>query len=195
MKKISLLVFTALITVVSFSQEKPKFGLKGGLNLGTVGTNGNNPDSRTSFHLGGLAHIHLAPEWALQPEVVFSGQGYEVNGSYHEKLSYINVPIMVQYMFNNGFRLEAGPQIGLMVDAERELKNGTTSDRDKAYETIDLGAGLGASYLTDSGLGFGARYNLGLTNINDASSGDIKNRVLQLGVFYLFDHQHKAKSK
>lgn len=195
MKKISLLVFTALITVVSFAQEKPKFGLKGGLNLGTVGMNGNNPDTRTSFHLGGLAHIHLAPEWALQPEVVFSGQGYEVDNSFHEKLSYINVPVMVQYMFNNGFRLEAGPQIGFMVDAEREANNGTVTDRDAAYESIDLGVGLGASYLSHSGFGVGARYNLGLTDINDVGTSDIQNRVLQLGVFYLFDHSHKRKSK
>jgi hypothetical protein len=53
---------------------------------------------------------------------------------------------------------------------------------------------LGISYLGFSGFGVDARYNIGLTNVLQASSPTAKNSVFQVGVFYLFDHQHKAKT-
>jgi len=131
--------------------------------------------------------------WALQPEVVYSGQGAEV-GNTHVKLDYINIPLMIQYMFNNGFRIEAGPQLGLLIAAKNEVGDNETETKDH-YNTPDFGVGLGISYLSYSGFGVGGRYNIGVSNISETASPNIKNRVFQLGVFYLFDHHHKAKSK
>jgi len=51
---------------------------------------------------------------------------------------------------------------------------------------------LGFSYLGYSGFGADARYNIGVTNVVKNSSTNYRNSVLQFGVFYLFDHHHKA---
>jgi hypothetical protein len=59
-----------------------------------------------------------------------------------------------------------------------------------------LGVGFGLSYLTYSGLGIGGRYVLGLSKINEeAVAYEAKSRNIQLGLFYMLDSRHKAKSR
>ena len=168
------------------------FGLKAGVNIANLKIeNAADGDHRIGFHVGGLAHIHISRHFALQPELVFSTQGREqtINGvEYKTNLSYINLPVLAQYMTGSGFRLQTGPQLGLMVDAESGV-NGSEINVDENYDMLDISWTFGASYLTNTGLGFDARYNLGLSNINDLGSAQVKNRVWQLGVFYQFMHK------
>ena len=193
MKRIFVFVIASFSAIALCAQEKPVFGIKGGLNIATLNPEGNEDyDPKFGVHIGALAHIHLAPQWALQPELVFSQQGAKFSapifgGEMVEsefKANYINLPVMIQYMFDNGFRLETGPQLGVLVSDEELL------------EKTDISWGFGLSYLTYSGLGVGARYNLGLNNINDfIPQNKLKNSVIQLGLFYMLDKQHKRKSK
>ncbi|MFN2458824.1 MAG: porin family protein [Chitinophagaceae bacterium] len=201
MKKLSLLITAVLISSALLAQTGAVFGLKGGINLANWNTEGDEDgtDMKTGFHVGGLAHIHLAPQWALQPELQFSTQGAEADlgplGEYTWNLSYLNVPVMVQYMFNNGFRLEAGPYVGFLVGANLEDDAGNEDDVDDEFKKVDVGVGFGLNYLTNSGFGFGGRYNLGLSDINEERTNKIQNRVFQISVFYMFDAAHKAKSQ
>jgi hypothetical protein len=197
MKKISLLLVALYVSSTLFAQSHANFGLKGGLNISSINWNADG-DSRLGLHLGALAHIHLAPEWALQPEVVYSAEGGKqdvTGGSVTWKNDYINIPVMVQYMFNNGFRIEAGPQLGILASSKVEDDDGNEDDADDVFKSTNISLGLGLSYLTYSGLGVGARYNLGLSEINEASFADAKGRTFQLSLFYMFDNHHKAKSR
>ena len=124
--KINLsIVIVALLMASTASAQKANIGIKGGLNVYSINNdNGADYDSKVGFHAGLLAHIHLAKQWALQPELVYSTQGAKYTtqaGETKVKLNYINVPVMVQYMFKNGFRLQAGPQVGIMVNGELSL--------------------------------------------------------------------------
>lgn len=195
MKKISVFIAAAMFSTALFAQTSAKFGLKGGLNIANLKIDEQeSADNRFGLHLGGLAHIHLAPQFALQPEVVYSQQGLKTNVTGTEttlKLDYVNIPVMLQYMFDNGFRIEAGPQLGFLVNA----KVGSLDNKED-YKSTDVGVGLGLGYLSYSGFGVSGRYNFGLTNINEYEpSNKIMNRVGQIGVFYMFDNQHKAKSR
>jgi hypothetical protein len=165
-------------------------GLKGGLNVATLSTANNNSnfDPRISFNVGGLAHIHLTKEFALQPELLFSGQGavQTISGVDHKaNLNYLQLPVLLQYMAGTGFRLETGPQFGALVSAASEVGN-VKVDTKNAYKTMDVAWVFGAGYLTTSGFGIDARYNLGLANINDVSGDKIHNRVFSVGIFYQF---------
>ncbi|MCU7549149.1 PorT family protein [Chitinophagaceae bacterium LB-8] len=201
MKKVTLIFSILMLSTGVFAQIVPKFGLKAGVNLAnwSFANDDIEKDFRTGFHIGALAHMHLSPQWALQPEVQYSSQGTKTDlgsqGSYTWKADYINIPVMVQYMFDNGFRLEAGPQLGFLVNGELEDENGNKDDISNDLKSTDVGLGFGANYLTYSGLGLGVRYNLGLTDINKERTNETKNRVLQLSLFYMFDSHHKAKSR
>lgn len=187
MKKITLTgVMLLFFATVTFAQQSPvQFGLKGGVNFSTLNSDGNNnADHRTAFHAGALAHIHLSPNWALQPEVMYSAQGAEYSNNRRDQINYINVPVLGQYMFANGLRLQTGPQISFLMDADS--KNGNhESDFKSSLKKTDLAWTFGTSYLTRSGLGIDARYNLGLSDISKANT-DLKNRVWQVGLFYQF---------
>lgn len=193
MKKICFLALGFVMAVSSFAQSTPKFGLKGGLNVATLRQDNVSYDSRVGLHLGALAHIHLAPEWAVQPEVQYSQEGAEL-GDVKIKLDYINIPLMLQYMFNNGFRIEAGPQLGLMVNSKAE-ENGNEDDYDDVFKTTNVSLGFGLNYLSYSGLGVGGRYNLGLSDISESNNSKVKSGVFQISLFYMFDNNHKAKSR
>lgn len=182
----------------TYAQDPAKFGLKGGLNLSRLSFSNSSSDFRTGFHFGGLAHIHLTPSFSLQPEIYFSTQGAEYesgNNDVEEKLSYINIPLLLQYNFANGFRLQAGPQLGVLVDSEVEVNGVETNTSSNNYNNVDFSVPIGVSYLGYSGFGVDARFNLGLSNVYENNAVKARNQVIQLGVFYLFDHRHKAKSR
>jgi hypothetical protein len=182
-KLIGVLAF-ALIAGSATAQHN-NFGIKGGLNYYTlIGDNTSGVDSKLGAHFGIISHIHLANQWALQPELIFSMQGAEF-GNAKLNLNYVNVPLLFQYMFDNGFRIQAGPQVGFLLSAKLE-----DEDVKDLFKTIDFGAAVGASYVhTPSGFGVDLRYNIGLSNINDGGPGDTQNKGIQFGVFYLFGHK------
>jgi hypothetical protein len=189
-----------------------RFGLKGGVNLATLSaqefTATANPgtNNKTAYHVGAFVNIPLSATIRLQPELVLSSQGSKMEEQrtttggttqyiYEEDLNYINLPIMLQVQTVGGFFVETGPQFSYLLDAEQ---NGTspisTTDRtniDPFRDNFDIAWGLGVGYLSRVGLGIGARYNYGLRNIvnendNTGNVGELRNRVLQIGLVYQF---------
>ncbi len=184
MKKLSLFVLSIFLSVLSFAQRgNVQFGIKGGVNLADY--NYNTRGFRTGFHIGGLAHIHTSnPKLAIQPEIVFSAQGADFsNGTDH--VDYINIPFLIQYLGKGGLRLETGPQVGALVSAKFDDNNGVEYDIKNRFKKSDFGWAFGIGFLSASGLGIDARYNLGLSDITKAR-GDVRNRVWQFGLFYQF---------
>ena len=183
----------AILMTATAKAQDVNIGVKGGLNIYNINnSNGAKYDNLLGFNLGLIGHIHLAKQLALQPELVYSAQGAKFTNEGVETkihLGYINVPILLQYMFDNGFRLEAGPQVGFLVNAKSKRTNLTTDIKDN-IKKVDVGLGAGIGYVNPtSGFGIDARYNLGLTNINESSSPKSTNRGFQVGVFYLFKHK------
>lgn len=183
----------AILMAQTVSAQHVNLGIKGGLNFYNIHSdNSSEYDPKTGFHLGLLGHVHLDRNFAVQPELVYSKQGaeYSIAGvNTRLKLNYINVPIMLQYMFNNGFRLEAGPQVGFLIKAESETNKTETNIKDD-IKTVEFGLGFGIGYIhTPTGFGVDARYNLGLSKINENGSDKLTNRGIQLGVFYQFKHK------
>lgn len=198
MKKISLFFFALFFTTVLFAQ-KTTIGLKAGLNVANLRVNNSSWGSKAGFNGGLLAHIHLMRSLALQPEVVYSIQGAKYtlpNGEHKLSLNYINIPLQLQYMFNNGFRLQTGPQLGFLVNVKDKLGNQETGYYTaQDFKTTDLSWSAGLGYLTYSGLGVDARYNFGLSNIRNGSTNTFRNNVFQLGLFYMLNSNHKLISK
>ena len=107
---------------------------------------------------------------------------------------------MAKYYVAEGFSLEAGPQIGLLLSAKDVWTENWDGETDSGSEDLmdflnklDFGLNFGVGYKLDSGLNFGARYYLGLANIEDdddyaEDDGDywIKNNVFQFSVGYSF---------
>lgn len=188
MKFYLITIITMLfMTVGTISAQNINIGTKIGLNSYTINNDNNSDfDSRIGIHAGLLGHIHLNDDFALQPEIVYSMQGAK-SGDNELKLDYINVPVIIQYMFDNGFRLQAGPQLGLLVNAK--AGNNSSVDIKDQFKSVDAGLSFGVGYVhppTDFGIDL--RYNLGLSDISESSNVETTNRGFQIGIFYLFNH-------
>ncbi len=193
MKLITTTVLFVFLMAGIASAQHANIGIKGGLNAFTV-SNDNNSDNdfKLGFNLGLLGHFHITDQFALQPEIVFSTQGAkftEAGTDFNLNLNYINIPVLLQYMFDNGFRLQAGPQVGILASANLEANNNSLDVSDD-FESLDLGLSVGFSYVNpESNFGYDLRYNHGLSSINASNNVNAYNRGIQLGVFYLFNHK------
>lgn len=183
MKKILVLTVITVLGFTNVNAQKTKFGAKGGLNFASIsGDNTKDIDLVTSFNFGVLSEIPISDKFSFQPELMYSGQGYSFNDN-TIALNYLNVPLIGKYYVTKGFSVEAGPQIGFLLSAKNEKINVKDS-----FNTFDFGVNFGLGYKLENGLNFGARYNLGLTDINniEGSSSKNKNGVFQISVGYFF---------
>ncbi len=187
MKKISILILSVLLLFNAKAQQA-HIGIKGGVNISDLNYNDNtSTDNKVGLNFGVLAHIHASKTWAIEPELIYSleGASYKLipQGTTHVNLNYLNIPVLLQYMFENGFRLEGGPQLGFLLSAK--TKSGNVTVDNKGFESTAVSIPLGVGYLTASGFGLDARYVFGLSNINDNKNGPtIESNVFQLGIFY-----------
>lgn len=191
MKKLILCGILAIGTMLTAKAQEVSFGVKGGLNIAKLTAYG---DSRAlaGFNIGGLVHIGLDDNWAIQPELLYSAQGTKRSNALEIgnipgiiKLNYVNIPVMAQYTIADGFFVEAGPQLGILASAKYRVNNHTSDIKDN-MRSIDFGLGFGCGYQFDMGLGVNARYNFGLTNVFDNDNFNHKNSVAQIGLFYQF---------
>jgi Outer membrane protein beta-barrel domain len=188
--KITAIAATLLLSIVSFAQIS--VGAKGGLNVSNLsGVDETNYDTKAlvGFHVGGFVTFNLGRNFAIQPELVYSTQGGTIeSGSATEdlKLNYFNIPVMVKFMTNNGFYLEAGPQLGFNT-GDLDFDNVEASVESSDFSIC---GGLGFQP-TKSPFGIGARYNAGMgttgeIDFDNASvdNADFKNGVFQLSIYW-----------
>lgn len=156
MKKLSI----AIVTILCFSQlmvaqgSAIKFGAKAGVHLASITGNDVDVKMRPSIHIGGMAEIPVSEQFYVQPELLFSSQGYKVDSNDATGiLNYINLPIMGKYNVNDNFSIEAGPQIGYLLSANIKTDDSTTPDNGggnvetaaKASSTKASSAGVASS--------------------------------------------------
>jgi hypothetical protein len=185
MKKIVITAALACCMVI-FAQAQLTPGIKGGLNLTDVSNF--NGDNRVSGHVGLFLHHTINSRWCIQPEVLYSGQGQKYNTGEGERtlaLSYIQVPVMIQYYPVRQLYFEAGPQIAFLTSAKSKGDNGDV-EVDGNYNKADFGLNLGVGIAATKQLGFYGRYNAGLTDISKNNNVTNMNRGGQLGMYVRF---------
>ena len=184
-----IIVFSAATFFANAQYTDTHFGIKAGVNISSLDVkDGVDFNSKAGFNIGALAHIHLSPHFGVQPEVFYSEQGGK-DGNDKWKINYVDVPVLLQYMAGNGFRVQTGPQVGIKTASK--IKSGDVEVENHDVNTLDFSWAVGASYILTSGLGIDARYNIGITNVNDASTPEVRNRVFQAGLFYQFSTTKK----
>jgi len=162
------------------------FGIKGGLNLSTIINNTTDidfsPKIKASFHAGILLDMRFGGKtglWGLQPELLYSYQGFVNNGS-AVNFHYITIPLMAKLNFGYSsvgyFNFELGPYFSYLIATAPNSMVIITEEHDffsKAVDVnladlkngTDIGVAVGFGYDFNFGLTIGARYNQGLSNM------------------------------
>jgi len=228
MKKILTIAIIMIVSLNVIKAQGVCFGIKAGLNLeniiglnsgqGVVGVTENESSKMTfGWHAGVFARIALGDHWALVPEALYTtagaqrtfsrtygGNTYSTTGPFGS--SYLQIPIFLNYKFDCGIYLEAGPYLAFLLSSTTSY---TTTDEhgnvvsapatQKANANgFDVGVGAGIGYRFCNGLGFNARYNYGLNTVYKDYSVDNsglstnqattygKNGIGQFSVSYMF---------
>ncbi|MDI6050328.1 porin family protein [Flavobacterium sp. XS2P24] len=186
-KQITIALFFGVITSMNAQDNtipKSNGGIKGGYNLAAVSFDGDGEtEQRHGFHIGVYGESFISESFSIQPELMYSQQGYEItnsSGTFTQKLDYINLPLMLKAYPSENFFLEAGPQIGLAVSHKEEYDGLFSGSQEYDPNNFDWGMNFGGGFKTDSGISFGVRYHLGLGDLYD--EGKAQNRVLQFSL-------------
>ncbi len=200
MKKLLLFTTVAIFAFVNANaQGEFRIGFKAGVNIASIGGDDTfgvgSLGSRTGFHIGGLVEIPITEKISIQPELLYSMKGSNIDfssGDTDVKLDYIDIPIMGKYHIIQGLSGELGPVIGVLVKADADNGDDTQDIKD-FYKSTDIALGIGASYRLPMGVFFSLRYNKGLTDINDGdmdgnNGNNFKNQnnVFQASAGYSF---------
>lgn len=207
MKKLLLSVVCISAFAVSNAQTEKSFGVKGGLNFTNLYTEDVDDNNMlVSFNAGLIAILPITDMIALQPEVIYSGKGAELQynnvfaeGKVKFRLSYIEVPILLRFNLTKNFSLQAGPYLSYLVNADvksesdNEPFNSQTDLDTNDFNKFDYGLAGGIEFDLNL-IGIGARYNYGLANIGKERTigggtytfPDAKNSTISLYVTFKF---------
>lgn len=197
-KNIFLSVVLGFFINIAAISQNVQLGVKGGMNISKFGGNSNTPFSeytgKVGFHIGGIVELPLTEKFSIQPELLYSLNGTNINSGGREiRTNNLQLPIIAKYYIINGLSAEAGPVFGYLLSAKYEATLTSQSGRETIditdnYKSVDIAFGLGASYKLKSDLFFGLRYNFGLSNINDVdiNNSKIRSNVFQVSAGYFF---------
>lgn len=197
MKKLILtsiiLLFGVCYMNAQINSDEVQWGAKAGANFSSVtGDDVKKAKSIVDFNIGLLAEVPLSEQISLQPEVLYSRQGFKISendfGKATYNLDYIQVPVLVKVYLAEGLNIHAGPQIGFNIHEDMDIEtdwgdvNIDTEDSDVKDISFDVAAGL--EYKFDGGFFVNARYNYGITKLAD--DFDAHNSVFQIGGGFMF---------
>ena len=189
MKK-SFMLTLALVTFFVFGSYAQGFhlGVKGGANITKIDGESFNEEFKVGYSLGGFAELNFTQKWGIQPEVLWNQSKTTTSTSFNQvyqgvagqdiTLNYLSIPILITYRPSPLLSLQLGPQFGILLNQDDNLfENGKN-----AFKSGDFSI-LGGAQLNLGAFRAGARYFVGLNNINDLSSEQKwKNQGFQLYV-------------
>ena len=224
MKKNLFLTVLAIVCLITLLQAQDParitFGIRAGVNFQNF--NGKDSDGDklendmiVGFHAGINVELPIAPDFVLQPGLLFSTKGTEITeelGTAKIAVSYIELPVnfIFKPVLGNGrLLLGFGPYVAYGIggtaessiagiDFEQDIKfeNDLSAsqflDDDFYLRPFDVGANLLAGYEFAFGISFQLNAQLGLLKVNpdyDGNSDDdtsVKNTGFGFSVGYRF---------
>jgi len=203
MKKTFVLLM--LLGVFAINAQEFHYGAKLALNRTSIKTDDSDVNNylkgKLGFEVGFMGEYMFNDNLALASELKYATAGDYLEMSIsgmdvksHVNTSYLQIPVMARYYFNESLSLEAGPQIGFLLSAKYDTEtsfNGNTvsdsGDMKDQFNSTDFGLNVGAGYKMENGLFINLRYTLGLSDIDKDENSTSKNNSIQFGVGYFFN--------
>jgi hypothetical protein len=190
MKKYFLI---AVVLILSFSEANAQafaFGIKAGANINKLSGEAFSQQFSYGYHAGVFATVGLGKHWAVQAEGLFSQVNIDTasnaksiyNPSNQQlsqiNLSYLSIPVLLQYKLSKGISLEAGPQYSILLNKQSSLlQNGQDAFKEGDFSV------LGGLEIKISSLRIYGRYAIGLTSINNiGDQSEWKSQSIQVGL-------------
>ena len=175
MKSKSIVLSVLLVTmgVINANAQGVHLGIKAGANIFKINGDAYSQDFQYGYNVGAFLQLNLPAGWGIQPELMFNQTNYKTGNNFSDlysggpdnfkgKLSYLTVPVLLSFRPIPFLSLQAGPQFGILLNQDEHLVDNTKD----AFKKGDLSL-VGGAQLNLGSLLVGARYVIGLNNIND----------------------------
>ena len=191
MKKIMMIAALLVATLSASAQGMYLKPMVGGTLSTFRGSDVENQKMKVGLVAGAEFGYDFIENMGLTAGLLYTMEGSKTKGAdYNNNLDYLNIPVLFNYYIVPGLAVKAGVQPGFLLSAKSKGEVHTGSgwaeydhSGTDGYKKFDLSIPLGLSYEI-SDFVIDARYNLGLTNINDDSNVKNKNSVIMLTVGY-----------
>ncbi len=174
MKGKAFVLFVSLVLAVLSSQAQGfHIGIKAGANLFKVDGESFSQEYKFGYAVGAFSEINFTSSWGIQPEVMFNQTNYHTGQQFSDvysngindvggKLNYLSIPVLLSFRPIPLLSLQAGPQFGILLNHDEHLVDNGAD----AFKKGDLSF-VGGAQLNLASIKLGARYVIGLNNIND----------------------------
>ena len=208
MKK--LIILPALLLTLGLASQsqaqsvKPRFGIKAGSNLTSIGqfeSGGTNYNSDYVFGFKGgvFADLPFTSSFGLMPQVLYSQKGGKVaatvgsnTGEIKVRTDYIDVPILFAFKPSPEITLTAGPQMSFLLSQSTNISvNNTASPAitdTKDFRKSIVGGNVGIAYNFNSMVSLGANYMFDFQSManDNAGQSNARNQGFGLALGYSF---------
>jgi hypothetical protein len=202
MKKTLFLALVTMVSMAAMAQKKfdPdadhenffRFGAKVGANINKIQGQAYKDGFKYNFQAGGFLQFNFSRRFGLQPEVNFVQTSSDFTNDPNEiyddifrggsqknaKLNYLEVPLLlnINVGMSKRVKLQIGPAYGgLLKQTVDSLKNGGDIYKNSEWSAI------GGLWIQLPLINIGARYKLGLSNINAIDDRQTwKNQAIQV---------------
>ena len=188
MKKASFLGLAVILLSVSrIHAQGFHFGVKAGTNLAKIDGRSFQSGFNWGFSAGGFAELNFTSHFGIQPEVLFSETktqtASDFNTIYQQgindrsvTLNYLSIPILLSIRPIPLISILVGPQFSTLLSSSQNIVGNTSN----AFKSGDF-AMVGGAQINLAGFKAGARYIIGLSNLNGIDDADKwKNQSIQV---------------
>jgi len=156
-------------------ESKPKLGIKVGYNFAKVtgSTTNFSPKANNGFMVAGFFSTKAKTGMGYRTELIFSRQGFSFDDAGKKQdvtQDYIYMPHLTTFTIAGVVQLQAGGQIGYLLNAKKSSSTSETETVTSYMNRIDYGFAGGIEVYPFKGLVLGGRYNVSLGNIYNTSS-------------------------
>jgi hypothetical protein len=184
-------VLTAHSQDESKSKSESSVIVKGGVNFAnvTVSDDGDVDDAKslTSFQVGIIGDVYLAPVLYLQPGIIFTGKGTktqsgtEGSANWYKATSnpyYIEIPVNLVFKTpgkTTKFFAGAGPYLGIGIAGKNKVRGALLGTQFSSESNIDFSNDDPTTLNQEEGAGFGImkRFDYGLNGLAGIETGGV----------------------
>jgi len=195
MKKILILFCLALTCQAAISQMDPEtekkkkmeemFGISLGLNYAKIVGEHEDNDPLWRGHAGLYMGLWRKDRWLLNTLLLYSMMGTKFSDDANYSLSYLVLPIMINYMIIQQLYFGLGVQPGLLLSAKYKLNDQSTDIKDN-LNSFDFGIPFMLRYQMMRNFALALMITPGMSNIFKTGNNSAKNFVGSLQFTYNF---------
>ena len=209
-KKFFLSMIFIFLFFAGYSQYH--FGIKAGLNINkqkfspNLNSNSNGQNAHdvfgyiNTFHFGVTGDYFINNSFGITSELLYEVKGThynktELSPGFDHKLTYISLPILLDYSIFKSLTLQAGVETGYLLKTEDTYKQteGILDDIDQ-FNRLEFSGIVGFKYNLPANVYLSIRYIHGITSLlpdlinrdaNEEHNIDLLNRTYQLSIGYV----------